>query len=198
MAKPERKARGAPFGEWRSGAKFKKENQIALWAKFYRTTINRKMQIKLFTIPLFDSGQMESEMNRFLRGNKIVSLESHLINHENSSYWSFCVRYMEGQTRNTNVAGEAKVQVKKDYKTILSEAHFEIFSVLRKFRKELATEEAVPAFAIFTDEELANIVQLPEITLGNIQHIKGIGEKRVAKYGEKLMAFWETQKPEQI
>lgn len=33
------------------------------------------MQIKLFTIPVGDSGSAVAEMNAFLRGNKILEVE---------------------------------------------------------------------------------------------------------------------------
>lgn len=36
---------------------------------------NTHMQIKLFTIPVGDSGSAVAEMNAFLRGNKILEVE---------------------------------------------------------------------------------------------------------------------------
>jgi len=34
------------------------------------------MQIKLFTIPITDSGAFLEEMNRFLRANKVLEVEN--------------------------------------------------------------------------------------------------------------------------
>ncbi len=53
------------------------------------------MQIKLFTIPVGDSGAALSEMNAFLRGNKILEVENKLVHNEHGAYWCFCVRYIE-------------------------------------------------------------------------------------------------------
>ncbi len=45
------------------------------------------MQIKLFTIPIGDSGTALEDMNRFLRGNKILEVQNQLISNENGAYW---------------------------------------------------------------------------------------------------------------
>jgi hypothetical protein len=42
-----------------------------------------------------------------------------------------------------------------DYKEILSSSEFTVFSELRRIRKEISQTEAVPAYAIFTNEQLA-------------------------------------------
>jgi hypothetical protein len=109
------------------------------------------MQIKLFTIPIGDSGAALEEMNRFLRGNKILEVENHLISNENGAYWCFCVRYIE---KTSPSAGYDKTK-KVDYKYILDEVTFQKFSKLREIRKKVAADEGIPAFAVFSDEELA-------------------------------------------
>ena len=79
---------------------------------------------------------------------------------------------------------------KTDYKKVLSEKEFEIFSKLREIRKQLAIKDAVQAYLVFTDEELANIARLPNIELGKLISIKGIGEKKVEKYGKPLLEMY--------
>ena len=49
------------------------------------------MQIKLFTIPIGDSGGALQEMNAFLRGNKILEVENHFVGNDNGAYWSALV-----------------------------------------------------------------------------------------------------------
>ncbi len=145
------------------------------------------MQIKVFTIPVLHGEVQEDEMNRFLRGHRILDIRSEFLAITASStmaYWSFCVRYLVGNTPETGSP------IKKDYKAILDAATFERFDKLRTIRKTLAKEDAVPAYAVFIDEELANMAGLETLTLKSIQSIKGIGEKRVEKYGNKLLALW--------
>ena len=88
------------------------------------------MQIKLFTIPIGDNGSAQDEMNRFLRGNKILEVQNQLISNENGAYWCFCVRYIE-RAMNSQTSRQKKV----DYKHVLDEAAFQKFSKLRATRK---------------------------------------------------------------
>jgi hypothetical protein len=41
------------------------------------------VQVRIFTISITDGGLMQEELNRFLRGHKVLETESRLINTEN-------------------------------------------------------------------------------------------------------------------
>lgn len=105
------------------------------------------MQIKLFTIPVFDNAEATEEMNRFLRGNKVLEINQHFYQNVHTAAWCFCVKYIDttGKTSFTK-------NVKPDYKHLLKPEDFKTFSVLRVCRKEIADDDAIPAFAVFTDE----------------------------------------------
>lgn len=137
------------------------------------------MQIKLFTIPIGDSGAAVEEMNRFLRGNKILEVQNQLISNAHGACWCFCIRYIE---RTFTPGNETKAKV--DYKTVLDEATFQKFSKLREIRKKVAADEGVPAFAVFTDEELAGLAKLDMITEKTMLSVKGIGDKKVERYAK--------------
>lgn len=137
------------------------------------------MQIKLFTIPIGDNGIALDEMNRFLKNNKILEVQNQLISNENGAYWCFCVRYLEKAFSPSN---ENPVRV--DYKQVLDEVVFAKFSKLREIRKKVAAEEGIPAFAVFTDEELAGLAKLDVITPKNMLSVKGIGDKKVDRYAK--------------
>jgi len=140
------------------------------------------MQIKLFTIPIGDSGTALEEMNRFLRGNKILEVQNQLISNENGAYWCFCVRYLEKAFVSTD---EPKGKV--DYKQVLDEATFKKFSKLREIRKKVAADEGLPAFAVFTDEELAGLAKLEAISQKNMLSVKGIGDKKVERFAKHFI-----------
>lgn len=70
---------------------------------------------------------------------------------------------------------------KVDYKTVLDEKTFQRFSELREIRKKVSAEEGIPAFAVFTDEELSGLAKLTEINEKNMLSVKGIGEKKVER-----------------
>ena len=82
------------------------------------------------------------------------------------------------------IQGERKEKI--DYKNVLEAHVFEVFSKLRVLRKQIAENDAVPAFAVFTHAELASIAKLESITPKTLLTINGIGDKRVDKYGKLL------------
>lgn len=142
------------------------------------------MQIKLFTIPANDTGEYTDEMNRFLRANKILLVDSNFVGHENNAVWYFCVKYISLVLKNKEI--ERKI----DYREVLDEATFNIFSKLRECRKQIAGEDAIPAYAVFTDAELVSIAKLQNINEKNIITINGIGDKKIERYGKRFVELY--------
>ena len=151
------------------------------------------MQIKIFTVPIGDSGAATEELNRFLRSQKVLEVEKHFMHNEQGASWCFCVKYLESQPSFSAVSGSKSG--KTDYKMLLDEPTFAIFSKLREARKKISVEEALPAFAIFTDEELVNIAQLSEHSAAAMRGIKGIGDKKIERYAERLLSVLNPQPP---
>jgi superfamily II DNA helicase RecQ len=135
------------------------------------------MQIKVFTVPVHDSGTAIEEMNHLLRNHKILEVRENFVDKGNSAFWCFSVRYME-----TPFRPQSGSKPKVDYKEILDESTFQKFAKLREIRKRAAAEEGLPAFAIFTDEELAGLAALQAITRKEMLSVKGIGEKKVERF----------------
>ena len=149
------------------------------------------MQIKLFTIPASDTGEQIQQFNAFLANHKVLEVEQKFFQNEKGAYWCFCVRYLEGlQPQKQSQTG---FKQKIDYKEVLNEQEFAVFSLLRQGRKQIAAEDAVPAYAVFTDEELAAMAKLSELVASKLIGIKGIGDKKAAKYGEKLIEFFHSK-----
>ena len=73
------------------------------------------MQIKLFTIPIIDNEIEQSEMNRFLAGHKILTIDNHLVSNDGGAYWCFCICYTEKPIG----AGGFHKSKRVDYKKIL-------------------------------------------------------------------------------
>ena len=140
------------------------------------------MQIKVISVPVVGGEWMNEELNRFLRSHKVLQMEQQLVYGSSGTYWTFCIRYVGDQGL---VSKEKKERV--DYKELLSAEGFIKFSKLRVIRKAIAEAEGIPAFAVFTDEELAGLAQLTELTPQTIQSVKGIGEKKSEKYAERFM-----------
>jgi len=141
------------------------------------------MQVKIFYIGISDIEQGNDELNKFLRSKKVVSIESNFVSHDKYCGWAFTVQYLDVVQNNVPTSTKEKI----DYKSVLDEITFVKFSKLREIRKQLSQVDAIPAYAVFTNEELAEIAKLEEITEKNMLGIKGIGEKRVEKYGKKMI-----------
>jgi hypothetical protein len=90
---------------------------------------NKRMQIKIFSIPVVGGEDVNEALNLFLRSKKILQTEAHIVNNNGSAFWSFCVKYLEdviGVSPN-----ERSERVKIDYRDVLDEATFKRFSKLR-------------------------------------------------------------------
>lgn len=140
------------------------------------------MHVKVFTIPISDSVQAEAEFNAFLSNARVLETEQHFYQNEKGAAWCFCVRYLPGESSNRSLFNR-----KTDYKEILEQKQFAVFSRLREIRKELAANDVVPAYAVFTDAELAEIAKLPEISEKTVLKVSGIAQKRMEKYGNELV-----------
>lgn len=140
------------------------------------------MQIKIFDILASAPEQDLEIVNKFIRGHKVIDIDKQFyVSSDNVGHWSLCITYLLISAQQQN--GQFERREKIDYKEVLSAEDFEKFTKLRLIRKQLATDDAIPAYAVFTDSELAQIAQLPSIETKLLKQITGIGDKRIAKYG---------------
>lgn len=141
------------------------------------------MQLKFFTFPVLSVEKHEELINKFLRSVKILEIKRELIYCGENAYWSICVLYLS----NSNIDGtQSASRGKVDYKEVLNEEQFKKFCQLRKVRKQIADEDAVPAFAVFTDQELSEVSKLSEINCAGLKRINGVGNKKIEKYGYRF------------
>ncbi len=155
---------------------------------------NNIMQIKIFDISSRGSEEAQETINKFMRSQKVLDVDRQFyVSSDNIGHWSVFVTYLPiSQQPTSGISGERREKV--DYKTVLCEADFERFTKLRAIRKQLASEDAVPAYAVFTDAELAQLAQLPNLDILSMSKINGIGEKRIEKYGKLLCAYYNEDK----
>ena len=150
------------------------------------------MQIKIFTLPVYNFSSEEDELNLFLRTHKVLELYHEFFQTGNSAVWCFCVKYIEGAI----VENKNRVSQKVDYKDVLDEHCFAVFSQLRECRKQIAQEEAIPPYAVFIDEELAGIARLDTITEQTIASVNGIGKKKTERFGKRIIELYQIKQNE--
>jgi superfamily II DNA helicase RecQ len=146
------------------------------------------MQLKFFKIPAHDAGGFAEELNAFLRGHRILSVEREFCHDSGGAYWAVCVEYLvavpTGAAASANGTGKGKI----DYRERLSAEDFTVFSALREVRKELAERDGVPVYAVFTNEQIAEMVTRKANSLAALRQIDGVGDSRIEKYGDRFVA----------
>lgn len=139
------------------------------------------MQYGFFRISAMQPETGQSQLNRFLAESAVLSVEKCFVTDGQSSYWSVVVCYTES-------ADKPPVRGRVDYREILSPADFAVFAELRKLRKEIADAEAIPPYAVFNNEQLAELVSRRVATPAAVGEIDGIGPARVEKYAGRFLA----------
>lgn len=59
----------------------------------------------------------------------------------------------------------------------------ELLTALKALRRELATEQGIPAYAVFPDRTLLELAAKRPLSLAEMRDIHGIGEAKLARYG---------------
>ena len=146
------------------------------------------MQFKFFMIPVMsgDTERAEEELNRFLRGHRILSVQHELLNNGMQSCWGICVEYLDGEAPSSGRASFDRKD-KVDYREVLSEQEFARFRVMREVRKTIAETDAVPAYAVMIDEQLAELARLESVDENALRNLNGFGEKKFEKYGKRFL-----------
>ena len=96
-------------------------------------------------------------------------------------------QYKEIDTLNKNRVNRENKEIKEN---IISEFETEdqkLLESLKKFRLELARERKVPAFVIFSDTTLYEMVTKRPKDLQEFSSIKGVGKQKLLDLGEKFL-----------
>ena len=73
----------------------------------------------------------------------------------------------------------------------LSEADEKLLNALYAQRKRLAGKQNVPAFMVFSDATLREMVEKKPLSLDELLNISGVGEKKAARYGTTFLRIIE-------
>jgi superfamily II DNA helicase RecQ len=145
------------------------------------------MPFKIFTVPIQGAEEAERELNAFLRGHKVVGVDRRWVEQGAFSFWNFCVDFLDGAAHTSADGRPVGTRGKVDYKEVLKPEEFTVFARLREVRKEISQVEAVPVYTLFTNEQLAKMVQTRATSKADLEKIAGVGNARVEKYGGKLL-----------
>ena len=142
------------------------------------------MPFKHIALNALEPGASEGELNAFLATHRVLNVNGRLVERPDGCWWVYQVQYVEGGATAGKGAG-----VRIDYRELLPAEEFAVFSKLRDMRKAIADKEGCPAFAIYTNEQLAEMVKRKCRTEADLRQIEGIGESRVTKYGTEALGI---------
>jgi ATP-dependent DNA helicase RecQ len=62
-----------------------------------------------------------------------------------------------------------------------------LFDALKAWRRAVAGAQGVPAYVVFHDKTLAEIARVRPGTIGALQQVSGVGESKLARYGDEIL-----------
>ena len=146
------------------------------------------MTFKFFTIPTADPERAEADINRFLASHRVSQIERHFVPDGTASFWALCITWVEGVEGGGAAAGsDGARRGRIDYREILPADEFALYDRLRTLRKQSAEAEGLPPFAVFTNEQLADMVRRRVTTAAELGAIDGLGEARLTRYGPAFL-----------
>jgi len=148
------------------------------------------MQIKSFTIPVFSAEYAEEELNKFLRSHRVLQLERHFCS-EGGGFWAVFVEYVDGDPVDTTPPAHRRD--KQDATQGLSDEERKRFEYFKQIRRRLATENSIPAYLIFTNEELVTLARIPELNTESVKEVKGIAPSRLKMYIEHFFVVADAE-----
>ena len=146
------------------------------------------LKYRFFSVPAAMPEEAEEAVNQFCIEHRVVSVERELVQNGDGSYWALCICYLDKQggplsTRRGRV----------DYREVLNDKEFTLFAKLRQLRKTLAEREGTTLYALFTNEQLATMVQKQVTSMAALAEIDGVGPARLEKYGEAFVKLLREQ-----
>ncbi|MBL8470789.1 MAG: HRDC domain-containing protein [Rhodocyclaceae bacterium] len=148
------------------------------------------MRMQFFHVPALAPEAAQTALDAFCAQHRVVTLEKHFVVQGDASYWAVCVTWVESAA---GVAPTSGRRDKVDYREVLNEQDFAVFAELRNLRKMLAEREGVPAYALFTNEQLAEMVQRRVASAAALSEIEGVGKARVERHGAAFLSILTRQ-----
>jgi hypothetical protein len=141
------------------------------------------MKLKFFTIPAVSPEAAEADLNRFLGAHRVSHVERHFTADGAASFWAICVTWVEaGEGPGASLAPDGARRGRIDYREVLEADEFALYDRLRTLRKQTAEAEGLPPFAVFTNEQLADMVRRRAATLADLGRIEGTSQHFANQY----------------
>lgn len=138
-----------------------------------------------------------SELNSFLLAHRIATVQREIVTTTAGPLLLFIVEYLavngSAGKKGTSAAASPSSTSRIDYRDVLSESEFSVFTTLREIRKQLAEADGIPVYAVFSNAQLATMIQEKCTTVAGMLKIEGVGKVRTDKYAEAFLATLATE-----
>lgn len=148
------------------------------------------MRFHLFQYTLPADPQL-AELNAFLASQAVTTVNQEIVATQGGPMLVFVVETVTNTNdgRSQRASGKSKV----DYREVLTEEQFAVFSRLRDERKRIGDTEGVALYNIFNNAQLATMVTGRFTSVSQIAGIDGIGESRVKKYADRFLPILKEE-----
>ncbi|OQP39975.1 hypothetical protein A4H97_17310 [Niastella yeongjuensis] len=142
------------------------------------------MKIKHFQLRLANDCLQadEDNLNEFLKTVVVEKTIQQLVMVGQTPYWSVLVFYNVVTSFGKHKQEKTAIDISSFTKD--EKARYE---ALRTWRSESARQQALPGYILASNAELATIARLNPTSVEELQTVKGMGEKKISKYGEEII-----------
>ncbi len=154
------------------------------------------MKIRVFTLR-FDPAQGgfdDGELRAFMDGHDVIDVEREFFKHQRTPWMMLMVRYEPAQVPREKSWRPPAASGEADEAAGLDPVQRGRYESLRSWRNARARSEGIPTYGILHNNQLAELAKLEPQTLADLAKVKGIGERKRAKYGDDLVS--ECPKPD--
>jgi len=85
--------------------------------------------------------------------------------------------------------------IKEKVESLLIQGHKKDVNLLteelKKFRLETSRKENIPAYCVFNNSEMEDLILKYPVTLEKMYEVKGFGQKKIEKYGEEILNLFK-------
>ena len=145
------------------------------------------MAFRVFSIPVQGCAASERVLNAFLHSHQVLHVDRRLSEFDGGARWTVCVDYVAAESASPASTAGARRGSRIDYREVMSAPDFRLYCRLREVRKEIADQEGIALFTIFTNEQLAQAAQSRPRSKAELGKIPGVGEGRLDKYAERVL-----------
>jgi hypothetical protein len=161
------------------------------------------VQIKIFTSPFSPrlGGFDDEPLREFIADKQVHRVESWHFVYEGTPYWSAFIEYSVLVETPVKAMREKNPKAEKErWRRLLTDRDWPVFNALREWRSGRSKEEGIPAYLVFTNEQLTRMVIDKVDSLSALGHLSGVGPSRIEKYGKDVLRILdehgaENEKP---